>query len=69
MRVKRKRDDKDGREMRCYRADCGYKERYGSEYQWVYCPRDGVWKDDGVLESAKYGVTCPKCGRAGCKFV
>ena len=66
--MKRKRDEKDGREMRCYHANCPYKETCGSEYQWIYCPRDGVWKDDAELES-KSGVMCPKCGRGGCKFV
>ena len=62
-RPKRKRDDKDGREMRCYRVGC---ELEGKSF--IYCPRDGVWKDDAFLESSK-GVPCPKCEGRGCKFV
>jgi len=62
QRVKRKRDEKDGREMRCYRVGCGES--------FIYCPNDGVWKDDAVHESTiSPGVQCPKCEGRGCKFV
>ena len=65
QRMKRKRNEKDGREMRCYYTGCaGLKGK-----SFIYCPRDGVWKDDAVLESTKYGVPCPKCEGKGCKFV
>ena len=61
-RVKRKRDEMDGREMRCYRhADCSET--------FIYCPKDRVWKDDAVHESTKSGAQCPRCRRAGCQFV
>ena len=65
--MKRKRDDKDGREMRCYRhANCPGK----GKHQFLYCPRDGIWLDDDELESTSSpGVPCPRCGRRGCKFV
>ena len=63
QRVKRKRDDKDGREMRCYRSGCALKGK-----SFIYCPRDGVWKGDDYLES-QHGVSCPKCTGRGCKFV
>jgi len=63
QRMKRKRDEKDGREMRCYRVGCELKGK-----SFIYCPRDGVWKDDAVLES-QHGVSCPKCTGRGCKFV
>ena len=63
QRLKRKRDEMDGREMRCYRhADCSET--------FIYCPQDGVWKEDAVLESTSSpGVQCPRCGRRGCEFV
>merc|ERR1711871_423162 len=40
-RMKRKRDEKDGREMRCYRVGCALKGK-----SFIYCPRDGVWEED-----------------------
>ena len=64
--MKRKRDDKDGREMRCYRhADCQGK---GEPFP-IYCPNDeGVWRDDAELESQN-GPKCPTCHRAMCQLV
>ena len=66
QRMKRKRDEKDGREMRCYRhADCQGK---GEPFP-IYCPNDdGGWKDDDFLESND-GVRCPTCGRGQCQLV
>ena len=67
LRVKRKREEREMREMRCYRhADCSLA---GKPFP-IYCPRDGVWPDDDVLESTiGNGVRCPTCGRRGCELV
>ena len=64
--MKRKREEREMREMRCYRhADCPLE---GKPFP-IYCPANGVWNDDDHLESIEKGVPCPKCGRRGCELV
>jgi hypothetical protein len=64
QRVKRKREEREMREMRCYRHDCPLE---GEPFP-IYCPRDGVWRDDDFLESQN-GPRCPTCHRGQCQLV
>ena len=61
QRMKRKRDEKDGRVMQCYYARCPVP----GGHRFIYCPNDGFWKDDGVLEANTGGVPCPKGAEGG----